>query len=179
MVAREWERVTDGRSFSLRHACFSFFLFRAPGQTRLPPSELRRREHMFCTGQWVQLLRESADAVHIKGMGSGVAHPPLRRTPKLTDRQRRAERATALAHLGELSAAAKAPTAPPLAPATQATLYALRDPRRRPQVAQVPLDADVQRPSVQPARQPTSCPTGRRGRAFRVHQRASPCPAGR
>ena len=37
-------------------------------------------------------------------------------------KRRRAERATALAHVGELSAAAKALTAPPLAPASQATL---------------------------------------------------------
>ena len=59
------------------------------------------------------------------------------------DIRRRAERATALAHLGKLSAAAKALTASPLAPASAQTLAALRDPERRPPAAQVPLDPNL------------------------------------
>ena len=109
-------------------------LFRAPASPvsrHHPASGFRRREHLFCTGQWLQLLRESADAAQDRreGTWSGSDAPEHSEA----DRRRRAERATALAHVGELSAAAKALTAPPLAPATQATLDALRDPCRRPQ----------------------------------------------
>ena len=37
-------------------------LFRAPGTTHVPPEEIKRRERLFCDGQWTQLLRESANA---------------------------------------------------------------------------------------------------------------------
>ena len=46
--------------------------------------------------------------------------------------QARAERAAALAHLGELSAASQALTAEPLAEGSDATLRELRDSARRP-----------------------------------------------
>ena len=59
------------------------------------------------------------------------------------DLQRRAERAAALAHLGELSAAAKALTALPLAPTNQDTLRQLRDPVWRPPEPQIPINPEL------------------------------------
>ena len=57
--------------------------------------------------------------------------------------QVRADRAAALAHLGELSAAAQALTAEPLAAGDEETLAKLRDPIRRPQIQQMPLAAGI------------------------------------
>ena len=79
---------------------------------------------------------------------------PLRRPPRRgrrqrteggaeADLQRRAERAAALAHVGELSAAAKALTALPLAPTNQDTLRQLRDPVRRPPEPQIPINPEL------------------------------------
>ena len=31
-------------------------LFRAPGTIHVPPEEIKRRERLFCDGQWTQLL---------------------------------------------------------------------------------------------------------------------------
>ena len=118
-------------------------LFRPQGVTRVLHTKLGRREHLFCAGRWTQLLRDSAEAARAP-RPQGSADP---RCPPEDgsdgDIRRRAERATALAHLGELSAAAKALTASPLAPASAQTLAALRDPERRPPAAQVPLDPNL------------------------------------
>ncbi|CAE7250676.1 unnamed protein product [Symbiodinium sp. CCMP2456] len=37
-------------------------LYRTPGTTHVPPEEIKRRERLFCDGQWTELLRESAGA---------------------------------------------------------------------------------------------------------------------
>lgn len=100
---------------------------------QVPPSNLDRRAALFHTGQWHQLLDEARGAA-----SSRPRQPPPPPTPAT-----RARRANVLAHLGELSAASAALTAAPLAPLTDATLAALRDPARRPAVAQVPMDPTI------------------------------------
>ena len=104
-------------------------LFRAPGASRVPRDELARRERLFCEGRWAQLLHECVAAARESAV---VTTAPARSRPadgSDDDVRRRAERAAALAHMGELSAAAQALTASPLAPATAETLAELRDPR--------------------------------------------------
>ena len=115
-------------------------LFRAPGAARVPLAELARRERLFCEGKWVQLLVESAAAARESTEASAAPGRGRPADGSADDVRRRADRAAALAHMGELSAAAQALTASPLAPATSATLAALRDPERRPPTVQVPLD---------------------------------------
>ena len=114
-------------------------LHRKRGQSHVPPAELARRAELLGSRRWCQLLDEAAQAAD--------AHPerpanprsrPTRAEPE-DDAQRRADRAVALAHLGELSAARTAVEAAPLAPSTDETIAALRDPTKRPQTRQVPL----------------------------------------
>ena len=49
----------------LKLFCFAprMLLFRAPGETRVPPEELDRRCDCFNAGRWVALLHEAAAAV--------------------------------------------------------------------------------------------------------------------
>ena len=98
-------------------------LHRAPGTTHIPAEELDRRAAQFHAGQWQALLEDAHPT---------TAHSAPRPPPRRPNTQTRADRAAALAHLGELSAAARALTAEPLAPGTPATLAQLRDPARRP-----------------------------------------------
>jgi len=99
-------------------------LFRPAGALRVPKPELLARFSAFERGEWSALLHQAlaeAAAVGLSPAGS-------------TDTvDRRAQRATRLARLGELSAARQALTSEPLAPANAETLTALTDPLRRPQ----------------------------------------------
>ena len=85
-------------------------LYRAPGTGQVPPEEPRRREKFFLAGQWLDLLREGASAAQQQPRTQGRA-TTTQGDEEEEDLRRRAERAGALAHLGELSAAAKALTA--------------------------------------------------------------------
>ena len=114
-------------------------LYRAPGIGQVPPAELRRREKVFLAGQWLDPLREAASAAQQQPRTQDRA-TTTQGDEEEDELRRRAERAGALAHLGELSAAAKALTALPLAPTTRDTLNALRDPARRPPEPQVPVE---------------------------------------
>ena len=114
-------------------------LHRKRGQSHVPPAELARRAELLGSRRWCQLLDEAAHAADAHP--ERPANPRSRRTraePE-DDAQRRADRAVALAHLGELSAARTALEAAPLAPSTDETIAALRDPTKRPQTRQVPL----------------------------------------
>ena len=138
----------DGWKLLLLAPCM--LLFRTPGVAHVPPQEFKRRERLFCEGSWTQLLRESVAAAQpAQPVRDAVRAPESPQVGSESDIRRRADRASALAHLGEMSAAAKALTAPPLAPATAETLQALRDPVRRPPEAQVPIH-----PSVDPICRP-------------------------
>ena len=109
-------------------------LYRSRGQTRVEPAERR----------WLALLAEAAAAAQttLQGQQDRRDRGAGRREKQQQDEtQRRAERAMALAHLGEMSAAASALQAAPLAPANQATWEALRDPSKRSRERQVPLPA--------------------------------------
>ena len=112
-------------------------LYRGRGETRVPRAELDKRVALLAAGQCRDLLDAAAEAA----AGSDVPGPS-RANAADDDAQRRAERAAALAHLGELSAASAALTAKPMAPASLETLAALRDPERRPPTRQVPLPPD-------------------------------------
>ena len=109
-------------------------LHRRRGETRIQHDELDRRVALLAAGQCCSLLESAtaaaADEPHPNSRGHASAN---------NDSQRRAERAAALAHLGEFSATSAALTASPMAPATRDTLRALRDPDRRPPQRQVPL----------------------------------------
>ena len=140
----------DGWKLLLLAPCM--LLFRTPGVAHVPPQEFKRREHLFCEGSWTQLLRESVAAAQpAQPVRDAVRAPESPQVGSESDIRRRADRASALAHLGEMSAAAKALTAPPLAPATAETLQALRDPVRRPPEAQVPIHPSVDPMSAAPA----------------------------
>ena len=133
-------------------------LFRTPGVAHVPPQEFKRREHLFCEGSWTQLLRESVAAAQpAQPVRDAVRAPESPQVGSESDIRRRADRASALAHLGEMSAAAKALTAPPLAPATAEMLQALRDPVRRPPEAQVPIHPSVDPMSAAPAQMAQVC----------------------
>ena len=115
-------------------------LYRHRGQHRVPPEELSKRVRLLADRRWDELLADAAAAA--------VADPVCPRRAACesqgpTDElaQRRAERAAALAHMGELSAARSALTAAPLAPLTTDRLNALRDPTKQPQERQVALPA--------------------------------------
>ena len=109
------------------------FLFRSPGESRIPSAELERRCELFRAGHWPDLLRQSASA---------AAVPPSPRRGDPSDAQR-ARRAAALVRLGELSAAGHALTAQPLAAGSSDTLAELRDPARRPPAPYAPLPEPV------------------------------------
>ena len=109
------------------------FLFRSPGASRIPSTELERRCELFRAGHWPDLLRQSASA---------AAVPPSPRRGDPSDAQR-ARRAAALVRLGELSAAGHALTAQPLAAGSSDTLAELRDPARRPPAPYAPLPEPV------------------------------------
>lgn len=112
-------------------------LFRSPGQSTVPNPELNRRVEMFQRGEWLLLLQQAADS---------AASPHPRASRGTTSLEARADRATALAHLGELSAATQALTAEPLAPGTANTLAELRDLALRPQQVYPPRTPPPQVP---------------------------------
>ncbi|MCR9103328.1 MAG: hypothetical protein NXI25_25490, partial [bacterium] len=94
-------------------------LYRGRGETRVPRAELDKRVELLAAGQCRDLLDAAAEVA----AGSDVPGPS-RANAADDDAQRRAERAAALAHLGELSAASAALTAMPMAPASLETLTA-------------------------------------------------------
>ena len=102
----------DGWKLLLLAPCM--LLFRTPGVAHVPPQEFKRRERLFCEGSWTQLLRESVAAAQpAQPVRDAVRAPESPQVGSESDIRRRADRASALAHLGEMSAAAKALTAPP------------------------------------------------------------------
>ena len=107
-------------------------LYRRRGETHLVPEELACRPQLAAEGRCPQLLDESAAAAQAApATRTRPGRNQARREAGADDETlRRAERALALAHLGEFTAA-------PLAPANADTLTALRDPARRPQEQQV------------------------------------------
>ena len=118
-------------------------LYRSPGEQRVPPEELRRRERAFQGGHRRELLQQAAGAAATAPSAAQRGRRQRTEGEAEADLQRRAERAAALAHLGELSAAAKALTALPLAPTNQDTLRQLRDPVRRPPEPQIPINPEL------------------------------------
>ena len=149
-------------------------LYRAPGAGQVPPEELRRREKVFLAGQWLDLLREAASAAQQPPRTQGRA-TTTQGDEEEEDLRRRAERAGALAHLGELSAAAKALTALPLAPTTRDTLNALRDPARRPPEPQVPVEPRLRHSHAAPVE---LSPAKLVANASRARKGAAPGPSG-
>ena len=149
-------------------------LYRAPGAGQVPPEELRRREKVFLAGQWLDLLREAASAAQQPPRTQGRA-TTTQGDEEEEDLRRRAERAGALAHLGELSAAAKALTALPLAPTTRDTLNALRDPERRPPEPQVPVEPRLRHSHAAPVE---LSPAKLVANARRARKGAAPGPSG-
>lgn len=107
-------------------------LYRQQGENKIAVEELHRRVTALAAGHHQQLLDEAAAAATRN-------NSPTSRKKARDELQARAERAAALAQLGELSAASSALTAPPLAPANATTVEALRDPDRRPPTRQAPL----------------------------------------
>ena len=149
-------------------------LYRAPGAGQVPSEELRRREKAFLAGQWLDLLREAASAAQQQPRTQGRA-TTTQGDEEEEDLRRRAERAGALAHLGELSAAAKALTALPLAPTTRDTLNALRDPERRPPEPQVPVEPRLRHSHAAPVE---LSPAKLIANARRARKGATPGPSG-
>ena len=115
-------------------------LYRSPGEQRVPPEELRRRERAFQGGHWRELLQQAAGAAATAPSAAQRGRRQRTEGEAEADLQRRA---AALAHFGELSAAAKALTALPLAPTNQDTLRQLRDPVRRPPEPQIPINPEL------------------------------------
>ena len=116
-------------------------LYRQQGENKIALEELHRRVAALAAGHHQQLLDEAAAAATCNSRHTS-------RKKARDEVQIRAERAAALAQLGELSAASSALTAPPLAPANAATVAALRDPDRRPPTCQVPLPEAIAAPPL-------------------------------
>ena len=116
-------------------------LYRQQGENKIALEELHRRVAALAAGHHQQLLDEAAAAATCNSRHTS-------RKKARGEVQIRAERAAALAQLGELSAASSALTAPPLAPANAATVAALRDPDRRPPTCQVPLPEAIAAPPL-------------------------------
>ena len=115
----------ESRGWKLFFLVSRMLLYRSPGQPQVPNQELDRRVALFERGDWATLLHDAHRA----------AATPARPSTGTVSIEARADRATALAHLGELSAASRALTAEPLAPGTMATLAELQNPHLRPQQA--------------------------------------------
>ena len=115
----------ESRGWKLFFLVSRMLLYRSPGQPQVPTQELDRRVALFERGDWATLLHDAHRA----------AVTPARPPTGTVSIEARADRATALAHLGELSAASRALTAEPLAPGTMATLAELQNPHLRPQQA--------------------------------------------
>ena len=96
MMPARTQNATDG----------SFFFVALP--------RARRSARATAEGSWTQLLRESVAAAQpAQPVRDAVRAPESPQVGSESDIRRRADRASALAHLGEMSAAAKALTAPP------------------------------------------------------------------
>ena len=110
-------------------------LLQKPGRGGLvPKSKLRERFAQFADGRWMDLIVSSREA----------AVAASRRTRRCTDSlERRAERARAMAALGELSSAHLALEGEAIVRGDEATLAALRDRRRRPPEPREPIPEEV------------------------------------
>ena len=91
----------------------------------------------FADGRWMDLIVSSREAA------VAASHAKARRTRRCTDSlERRAERARAMAALGELSSDRLALEGEAIARGDEATLAALRDRRRRPPEPREPIPED-------------------------------------
>ena len=100
----------------------------------MPKKKLQDRFSLFARGEWLQLLRLSQDAAECRGSRRI-------RQARADSVENRAERAQALAQLGELSSARQALEGFRTAPGSLPTLRALTNPDRRP--ARDPLPQSV------------------------------------
>ena len=114
-------------------------LLQKPGKGGLvPKSKLRERFAQFADGRWMDLIVSSREAA------VAASNAKARRTRICPDSlERRAERARAMAALGELSSARLALEGEAIARGDEATLAALRDRRRRPPEPREPIPEEV------------------------------------
>ena len=114
-------------------------LLQKPGKGGLvPKSKLRERFAQFADGRWMDLIVSSREAA------VAASNAKARRTRRCPDSlERRAERARAMAALGELSSARLALEGEAIARGDEATLAALRDRRRRPPEPREPIPEEV------------------------------------
>ena len=113
-------------------------LLQKPGKGGLvPKSKLQERFAQFADGRWMDFIVQWEAAV-------AASNAKARRTRRCPDSlEGRAERARAMAALGELSSARRALEGEAIARGDEATLAALRDRRRRPPEPREPIPEEV------------------------------------
>ena len=104
----------------------------------IPKKKLQERFLLFAQGEWLKLLRLSHEVAQSRARGSRRI-----RQNQVDSVERRAERAQALAQLGELSSARQALEGSCVAPGNLATLRSLTNPSRRPARPRDPLPDSV------------------------------------
>ena len=139
--------ATVGPCFTLRRACCCF---ERPARPVSRHPSFGAGNSCFALGSSCNSCARALTPPKNGAMGRGAAPTP-RNTPRPTgDTELRGEQPSRT--WATCPRRRRLSRRHPLAPATQETLDALRDPRRRPQTEQVPLDADLRLPTVQPPR---------------------------